>query len=118
MFRSTLFAAAASAVLFASANANASVASAEDFASNGRTSPVYHGDLDLSNPAHQAQLRSRIARAAKRVCSGRDLATEQACKAKAIARVEAPISAAIARAETSERYADARGKDGLPLVAN
>lgn len=114
MFRSTLFAAAASAVLFASAGA----ASAEDFVSNGRTTQVYHGDLDLSNPAHQAQLRSRIARAAKRVCSTGELATEQACKAKAMAHVAAPVNAAIARAETRDRYADARGKDGLPLVAN
>ena len=54
MFRSTLFAAAASAILFASAGA----ASAEDFVSNGRTSPVYHGDLDLSNPAHRHSARS------------------------------------------------------------
>ncbi|CAM8668081.1 MULTISPECIES: UrcA family protein [Sphingobium] len=119
MFVAPKFAAAvASLALLASAGA----ASAEDFVSNGRTSAVYHGDLDLTQPAHQQQLRSRIARAASRVCSSMDLAAAQACKVKAVAQVQAPVSAAIARAETGERYADAGGADAgkemRPVVGN
>lgn len=102
MFRSTIFAAASIALL-----ASAGAASAQSFQSNGRTSPVYHGDLNLTKAEHQKQLRSRIARAANRVCVSTDLATQQSCKSRAIAQVQAPISAAIARAETGERYADA-----------
>ncbi|WP_311270534.1 UrcA family protein [Sphingobium sp. WCS2017Hpa-17] len=114
MFVSTKIAAAlASVALLASAGA----ASAQEFQSNGRTTGVYHGDLDLTNATHQQQLRSRIARAANRVCSSMDLQAQQTCKAKAIAHVQAPISAAIARAETGERYADA-GKPVLPVVGN
>lgn len=105
MFVSTQFAAAAFASVALIAGAGA--ANADTFASNGRTSAVYHGDLDLSKAAHQQQLRSRIARAASRVCLSMDLAASQACKVKAIAHVEAPVTAAIARADTSERYADA-----------
>lgn len=115
MFVSTKIAAAlASAALLASAGA----ASAQEFQSNGRTTGVYHGDLDLSKPAHQQQLRSRIARAANRVCSSMDLQAQMNCKAKAIAHVQAPINAAIARAETGERYADAGKKDIRPVVGN
>ena len=118
MFVSTKIAAAlASAALLASAGISAGAASAQEFDSNGRTTGVYHGDLDLTKAAHQQQLRSRIARAASRVCSSMDLQAQQACKAKAIAHVEAPISAAIARAETGERYADA-GKTVRPVVGN
>lgn len=114
MFRSTQFAAAlASIALLASAGA----ASAQEFQSNGRTTGVYHGDLDLAQAAHQQKLRSRIARAANRVCASMDLQAQMSCKAKAIAHVEAPITAAIARAETGERYADA-GKTVRPVVGN
>lgn len=114
MFVSSKFAAAAASVALL---ATAGVASAQDFVSNGRTSAVYHGDLDLSQATGQQQLRSRIARAAGRVCSSMDLATQQACKAKALAQVQAPVSAAIARAETGERYADA-SKEMRPVVGN
>jgi UrcA family protein len=104
MFVSSQFiAAAASIALLATAGA----ASAQDFQSNGRTSAVYHGDLNLTKAEHQEELRSRIARAARRVCASDDLSLQQACKAKTVAHVEAPINAAIARAETGERYADA-----------
>ncbi|MES2173152.1 MAG: UrcA family protein [Pseudomonadota bacterium] len=114
MFVAPKFAAAvASIALLASAGS----ASAQDFVSNGRTSAVYHGDLDLRQAAGQQQLRSRIARAASRVCSSMDLATAQACKAKTLAQVQAPVSAAIARAETGERYADA-SKEMRPVVGN
>lgn len=106
MFRSTLFAALGSLALIATAGS----ASAGEFISNGRTSEVRHGDLNLSKAADQQQLRQRIARAASKVCKSDDRSTAQACKAMAIAQVEAPISAAIARAETSERYADAGAK--------
>lgn len=111
MFVSTQFAAAAlaSVALIASAGA----ASADTFEFNGRTSAVYHGDLDLSKATQQEQLRSRIARAASRVCNSMDLATAQACKARAIAHVQVPVNAAIARAATSDRYADA-GKVDAP----
>lgn len=115
MFVSPKFAAAVGSIALL---ASAGVASAEDFASNGRWTEVRHGDLDLSKPADQAQLRSRIVRAANRVCSSRDLASAQACKAKAIAQVQAPVDAAIARAETSERYADAGGKDVHAVAKN
>jgi UrcA family protein len=101
MFVSSKFiAAAASIALLATAGA----ASAQDFQSNGRTSAVYHGDLNLTKAEHQEELRSRIARAARRVCASDDLSLQQA---KTVAHVEAPINAAIARAETGERYADA-----------
>lgn len=114
MFRSTIFAAAASISLIASAGA----ASAQDFVSNGRTMEVRHGDLNLSKAADQSELRSRIVRAAGRVCSSSDLATQQTCKAKAIAQVQVPVNAAIARAATGERYADARGVDTLPVAGH
>lgn len=107
MFRSTLFTALGSIALIATAGS----ASAGEFVSNGRTSEVRHGDLDLSKAADQRQLRQRIARAASQVCKSQDRSTAQACKAIAIAQVEAPVSAAIARAETGERYADAGAKD-------
>lgn len=90
-------------------------ASGEAFVSNGRTSAVYHGDLNLNDAGDQRQLRSRVIRAANRVCSSSDLSVEQACKAKATAQVQAPVSAAIARAETGERYADA-GQGLHPIV--
>ncbi|MDI1295036.1 MAG: UrcA family protein, partial [bacterium] len=83
----------------------------------GRTTQVRFGDLDLSSQAHQQQLRSRIARAANRVCASGDLSVMRACKAKAIAHVQAPLSAAIARADSRERYADA-GKDVRVVVGN
>lgn len=114
MFASTPFAAAiASVALLASAGA----ASAEEFQSNGRTKPVYHGDLNLTRTADQQELRSRIVRAANRVCASMDLATMRACKAKTMAHVEAPVAAAIARAETGERYADA-GKEPRAVAGN
>lgn len=91
----------------------AGVASAQEFQSNGRTTQVYHGDLDLSKPDQQAKLRSRIARAANRVCSSMDLTAQQVCKARAIAHVDAPVHAAIARADTGERYADAGKRNAL-----
>lgn len=116
MFVSTRIAAAlASVALIAGAGA---ASAAEPFQSNGRTSAVYHGDLDLTKVAQQDKLRSRIARAASRVCSSMDLAAQQSCKASAIAHVEAPINAAIARADSAERYADASGKDVRPIVGN
>lgn len=95
----------------------AATASAEEFKSNGRTTLVRHGDLDLSRHADQQQLRTRIARAANKVCVTSDLAATTACKAAAIAQVEAPITTAIARAENGQRYADA-GKDVRPVVGN
>ncbi|WP_420144763.1 UrcA family protein [Sphingobium sp.] len=112
MFRSTLFAAASIALL-----ASAGAASAQDFESNGRTSEVYHGDLDLTKADDQQQLRGRIVRAASRVCASSDLNTMMACKSKAIAHVQERVNAAIARADTGERYADA-GRDVRPVVGN
>lgn len=114
MFATTkIIAAFSSIALLASAGA----ASAEDFASNGRTTQVRFGDLDLSNQAHQQELRTRIARAANRVCSSMDLTVMRTCKERAIAHVEAPIAAAIARADSKDRYADA-GKDARVVVGN
>lgn len=113
MFRSTIFAAASIALL-----ASAGAVSAQPFQSNGRTSPVYHGDLDLTKVDQQKQLHSRISRAANRVCASTDLSAQQACKSKAIAQVQAPISAAIARAETGERYADAGNRKVRAIVGN
>ncbi|MCI4588741.1 UrcA family protein [Sphingobium sp. BYY-5] len=115
MFRSSKIAAAfaAAAALIAAASA----ASAEDFQSNGRTSEVYHGDLNLAKADQQKELRSRIARAASRVCASTDLKSMMACRSKAIAHVQAPVTAAIARAETGERYA-AMNKDVRPVVGN
>ncbi|MDO7834266.1 UrcA family protein [Sphingobium sp. HBC34] len=99
--------------------ATGGAASAQEFLSNGRTAEVRHGDLDLTKAADQRQLRSRIARAASRVCASTDLSTQMACRAQAIAHVEAPISAAIARAETQERYADAStSQEVRPVVGN
>ncbi|SES02679.1 UrcA family protein [Sphingobium sp. YR768] len=116
MFTSTKFAAVLmSATLLASAGA----ASAQEFQSNGRTSAVYHGDLDLSQTDQQAQLRKRIVRAANRVCASNDLSAQMACRAKAIAHVEPRMSAAIARADSKERYADAGAtKEVRPVVGN
>jgi UrcA family protein len=111
MFVSNSFiAVVASFTLLASAGA----ASTQDFQSNGRTREVYHGDLDLTKAADQAQLRRRIAGAASRVCASSDLSAAAACRAKALAHVETPVNAAIARAETGERYADAG--QGVPTV--
>jgi UrcA family protein len=107
MFRSSKIAAAVLAV--AALTGAAGAASAEDFQSNGRTSEVYHGDLNLAKADQQKELRSRISRAASRVCASTDLAMVAACRRNAIAHVQAPITAAIARAETRERYADASG---------
>ncbi|WHO37830.1 UrcA family protein [Sphingobium sp. AP49] len=95
----------------------AGAASAEEFISNGRTTQVRFGDLDLTRQADQQQLRTRIARAANKVCATTDLAAMTACRAAAIARVEAPVATAIARAESGQRYADA-GKDVRPVVGN
>lgn len=89
------------------------IASAQEFHSNGRTTQVYHGDLDLSKPDQRATLHSRIARAASRVCSSADLVAQQTCKAQAIAHVDAPVNAAIARADTGERYAEAGNRRAL-----
>lgn len=119
MFHSFALAAPFAAALVLTAGA--AQAQAEDFQSNGRTTEVYHGDLDLSDPADQKLLRSRIGRAALRVCRTDDAAALRDCRAKAIAHVEAPVTAAIARAETSERYADASGdagKEVRTLVGN
>lgn len=114
MFRSSKIAAAfATVTLIATAGA----ASAEPFESNGRRAEVYHGDLNLAKADHQKQLRSRISRAASRVCATTDLAAMTACRSKAIAHVSAPVNAAIARAETGERYADA-GKEVRALTGN
>ncbi|MFC3443395.1 UrcA family protein [Sphingobium rhizovicinum] len=116
MFTSSKFTAAFVSIALA---ASAGVASAQDFQSNGRTSQVYHGDLDLTKADQQKQLRTRIARAASRVCANSDLQTQMSCRARAIAHVETPINAAIARAETRERYADASvTKEPRPVVGN
>jgi UrcA family protein len=96
----------------------AGVASAEDFVSNGRTMEVRHGDLDLSKADQQAVLRSRIARAASRVCIGTDLAAYTACRSKAIAHVQPGMKAAIARADSGERYAEARPVETRAVVGN
>ncbi len=108
MFVSFKFAAATALTSIALIGAAGS-ASAQDFQSNGRTTQVYHGDLDLSKPEQQAQLRSRVARAANRVCSSIDLTAMTACKKLAIAHVDTPVNAAIARADTGEHYASAAG---------
>ncbi|AYO77843.1 MULTISPECIES: UrcA family protein [Sphingobium] len=96
--------------------AGSGIASAEEFTSNGRTTEVRFGDLDLTRHADQQELRTRISRAASRVCFSTDINTMSACRAAAIAQVEAPIATAIARAQTNERYADA--KDARPVVGN
>ncbi|ETI64605.1 hypothetical protein C100_06500 [Sphingobium sp. C100] len=114
MFRSIPLAAILTTAALA---VSAGSASAEDFQSNGRTREVYHGDLNLAKAEHQKQLRTRIARAASRVCASSDLAAMSACRAKAISHVDAPVAAAIARAETGERYADA-GKEPRSVIGN
>ena len=48
--------------------AGSGIASAEEFTSNGRTTEVRFGDLDLTRHADQQELRTRISRAASRVC--------------------------------------------------
>ena len=73
MFRSTLFAALGSFALIATAGS----ASAGEFISNGRTSEVRHGDLNLSKASDQRELRQRISRAANQVCKSTDHATKQ-----------------------------------------
>jgi UrcA family protein len=98
--------------------ASAGAASAQNFVSNGRTSEVRHGDLNLSKAADQQILRNRIARAVGRVCNASELAEQQACKRIATAQAQAPVNAAIARAETGERYADARGQKVPGVVGN
>ncbi|QGP78034.1 UrcA family protein [Sphingobium sp. CAP-1] len=116
MFTSSKFVAAFASIALA---ASAGAASAEDFTSNGRTAEVYHGDLNLAKASQQKELRSRIARAASRVCASTDLSAQMQCRAKAIAHVDAPINAAIARAETKDRYADASvTKEPRPVVGN
>ncbi|WP_298398282.1 UrcA family protein [Sphingobium sp.] len=116
MFTSSKFTAAVISIALA---ASAGAASAQEFQSNGRTSEVYHGDLDLTKADQQKQLRSRIARAASRVCANGNLEAQMSCRARAIAHVETPVNAAIARAETKERYADASiKKEPRPVVGN
>lgn len=116
MFVSPKFVAAIATVAL---TASASAAFAQDFVSNGRTSEVYHGDLDLTQPAQQRELRSRLVRAANRVCSSPDLQAQRQCKTQALAHVAPRMTAAIARAETKERYADARGSEPVrPVVGN
>jgi UrcA family protein len=107
MFRSTKTAALIAAATLAIGSTAAFAAPAGDFISNGRSAEVYHGDLDLAKAEQQKQLRSRIARAASKVCASSDLTVQMSCRAKAIAQVEPRMRAAIARAETGERYADA-----------
>lgn len=115
MFVSFKFAAATTLTSIALIGA-AGAASAQDFQSNGRTTQVYHGDLDLSKPEHQAQLRSRIARAANRVCSSIDLVAMASCKKQTIAHVDTPVNAAIARADTGEHYASAADSRKRPAL--
>ncbi|EQB30775.1 UrcA family protein [Sphingobium ummariense] len=103
----------AAAVLLGTAGA----ASAEDFASNGRTMEVRFGDLDLAQAENQKELRARINRAAARVCANGDLSVQQACKKKALAHVDTPVAAAIARAESGQRYAEA-GNNKRAVVGN
>ena len=88
MFRMFTLAAPAAAAFALTAG----TAQAEDFVSNGRTAQVYHGDLNLADADQQKTLRSRIARAAARVCSSSDRMTALSCKSKAIAHVEADIA--------------------------
>ncbi|WP_188063777.1 UrcA family protein [Sphingobium sp. KCTC 72723] len=98
--------------------ASAGAASSQNFVSNGRTSEVRHGDLNLSKAADQQALRGRIARAVGRVCNAQDMGEQQACKRMATAQAQVPVNAAIARAETGERYADARGQKVPGVVGN
>lgn len=116
MFASFKIAAAAAASVTLALGAGA--AHAQDFVSNGRTTEVRHGDLDLSKPEQQAVLRSRVARAASRVCISSDLDAYMACRSKAIAHVQPRLNAAIARADNGERYADARPAEGRAVVGN
>jgi UrcA family protein len=95
------------ALSIAASLAVAGTASAEEFRSNGRTSEVRYGDLNLANAADQKVLKQRISRAASKVCVSRDLNEVRACRAAALKNVDAPISQAIARAQTGDRYADA-----------
>jgi UrcA family protein len=123
MFRSTKTAALIASATLALGSTAAFAAPAGDFVSNGRTTEVYHGDLNLAKADQQKQLRGRIARAASKVCANSDLSIQMACRAKAIAQVEPRMSAAIARAETGERYADAgsaeaAAKDVRAVVGN
>lgn len=116
MFASFKIAALAAASLTFALGAGA--ASAQDFLPNGRTVEVRHGDLDLSKPEQQAQLRTRIARAASRVCYSPDLATYTACRAKAIAHVEPRMKAAFAKADGGERYAAAQPVEVHGIAGN
>ncbi|MDX3910353.1 MAG: UrcA family protein [Sphingobium sp.] len=80
---------------------------AEPFVSNGRTAEVRYGDLDLSQPAGQAELKRRLNNAAFRVCALNPQDEMAACRKIALRHVSEPIKTAIARAETRSRYADA-----------
>ncbi len=104
-------------VAFATLSLAAGSASAETFQSNGRTSEVRFGDLDLSRQADQKVLDARIARAASKVCSARDLSETMMCRSAAIAQVRAPVAAAIARANSKERYAEV-GKEARPDLSH
>lgn len=101
---------------FAALAATGSAASAGEFQSNGRTTEVRFGDLDLSKAEGRKQLQQRINRAASRVCSSSSMAEASACRKLAIANIKAPVEAAIARAKTGERYADAGHDAGSALA--
>lgn len=82
-------------------------ASALAFESNGRTMEVRYADLDLTQADGRAELRSRLSRAASRVCYTSDSREMRACRINALDHIKEPVKTVIARAETRSRYADA-----------
>lgn len=113
--RRAILAALAAVVL----TGTAAHAGAIPFESNGRTADVRHDDLDLSKPADQRRLNTRIRRAAARVCPALTVRETRACQTVAMNHVREPIAAAIAKAQGqgASQLAEA-SKDKVPVPGN
>ncbi len=92
-------------------------AGAIPFESNGRTANVRYDDLDLSSPADQRILNTRIRHAAAKVCPAPTMGERRVCQSIAINQVREPVTAAIARAQAQDasRFAEVgTGKVAVP----
>jgi len=107
MFVSSVSKGITAALVAAAALVTGSPAFAEPFLSNGRTVEVRYGDLDLSQPAGQTELKHRLNKAAFRVCALSPRDEMAACRKITLRNVSQPVKTAIALAETRARYADA-----------
>ncbi|KXU29414.1 UrcA family protein [Sphingobium sp. 22B] len=85
----------------------ATMASAAEFESNGKTVEVNYRDLDLSSAKGQNALKWRIWRAAWNTCKhGVRSSDIKECQTVAAAHVRSSVELAIAKAGSGARFAD------------